>query len=404
MRMLKRVSRFLVNTVMLKRLPGPYSHAEGHCWRADLPRLAHLADGMVALCRSPLVVYEDGVPLPTAHARHEEIRTQGGGLFSHWDDQVLFSTTDNSDPNTNGRSYTYSTSPWLFRRRTPGGADTPASGETPVNFRQRDCSPEQMRADVEYALSNGLNHWRRLQKAFGRVEGLRVLEVGPGINFGPMLILGAFGMKPIVADRFLAPWQDGYHDVFYAALADALKKAEPGADVSLLRSLAKSGGYDRNVIGQVEAAMEELPLPASSVDAIFSNAVLEHLYDLDRSFRQLSRITRPGGFGHHQVDFRDHRHFDRPLEFLLLEENEFQRLYADTHGECGNRFRPHETQRFLCGAGFEVLDFNANMLCPPDYLAGFLPRLRAATRSRYQDLDLDLLEPISGCFRVRKPG
>jgi hypothetical protein len=54
---------------------------------------------------SRLSVLEDGTPLPHAHAVHLEIRERGAGRYSHWGSGVLFSTTDNSDPKTNGRRY-----------------------------------------------------------------------------------------------------------------------------------------------------------------------------------------------------------------------------------------------------------------------------------------------------------
>ena len=53
------------------------------------------------------MVFEDGLMLGLAHASHDHIRRFGRGRFSHWGNQVIFSTSDNSDPNTNGRSYTF---------------------------------------------------------------------------------------------------------------------------------------------------------------------------------------------------------------------------------------------------------------------------------------------------------
>lgn len=51
------------------------------------------------------VLLEDDVPLGPAHARHSEVETQGGGRYSHWTDSVIFSSSDGSDPRTNGRRY-----------------------------------------------------------------------------------------------------------------------------------------------------------------------------------------------------------------------------------------------------------------------------------------------------------
>lgn len=55
---------------------------------------------------SRLVVLEDGRPLGPAHAPHDEVRQLGGGRFSHWAGYLLFSTSDGSDPRSNGRTYT----------------------------------------------------------------------------------------------------------------------------------------------------------------------------------------------------------------------------------------------------------------------------------------------------------
>src|SRR5262249_27582484 len=159
--------------------------------------------------------------------------------------------------------------------------------------------------------------------------GASVLEVGPGPHDGAVLVLVAYGMRPIVIDRFLSPWQREHHGPLYAALADELERSDPEADVSPLRALVAAGGYDGAVLARLGATLEALPLPTDSVDVVVSNAAVEHLSDLDAAFAQLYRVTRPGGLGIHQVDFRDHRDFGRPLEYLLLGEPEFQALFEE---------------------------------------------------------------------------
>ena len=62
---------------------------------------------------SLLRLIEDGVELGPAHSLHDDVRTSGHGRFSHWsgvggaNEAVRFSASDNSDPRTNGRTYTY---------------------------------------------------------------------------------------------------------------------------------------------------------------------------------------------------------------------------------------------------------------------------------------------------------
>ncbi|MCK5534380.1 transglutaminase domain-containing protein [bacterium] len=55
---------------------------------------------------SNLVLYENGVKLGPAHSTHSQIRKKGKGRFSHWKSDLLyFSSSDNSDPRSNGRKY-----------------------------------------------------------------------------------------------------------------------------------------------------------------------------------------------------------------------------------------------------------------------------------------------------------
>lgn len=62
--------------------------------------------------RSTLQLYENGVLL-SAHTFHTDIRTTGKGRFSHWSlpngsgEALRFTATDNSNPKTNGRQYTW---------------------------------------------------------------------------------------------------------------------------------------------------------------------------------------------------------------------------------------------------------------------------------------------------------
>lgn len=57
--------------------------------------------------RSSLVMCEDQKKLGPSHSPHEDIRSRGGGRYSHWGSDVVFSASDNSDPNTNRRQYSY---------------------------------------------------------------------------------------------------------------------------------------------------------------------------------------------------------------------------------------------------------------------------------------------------------
>jgi hypothetical protein len=93
----------------LEVLNPPFLHRSGYSWVADLP--PHWTDGDDTRNpqRSRLMLFEDRVPVGFAHQTHADIAGHGKGRYSHWKDLLIFSATDNSDPNTNGRRYSIGT-------------------------------------------------------------------------------------------------------------------------------------------------------------------------------------------------------------------------------------------------------------------------------------------------------
>ncbi len=87
-------------------LRAPYSHDAGHCWIATLPDAAPAPPASLAAEGPRSMLYEDSIPLGFSRAEPAAIRTYGNGRFLHSpDDTLYFSTSDNSDPNTNARRY-----------------------------------------------------------------------------------------------------------------------------------------------------------------------------------------------------------------------------------------------------------------------------------------------------------
>lgn len=54
---------------------------------------------------TPYLLCEDTRPLGPSQSIHDDIRREGNGRWSHWGEWVYFSTSDNTLPATNGRSY-----------------------------------------------------------------------------------------------------------------------------------------------------------------------------------------------------------------------------------------------------------------------------------------------------------
>ncbi len=83
-----------------------FKHDSGHGWIAELSADIPDGDGPDNNFVSLLRLFEDGSEIGPGHALHADIRTHGGGLFSHWNSNLYFSTSDNSSPLDNQRQYT----------------------------------------------------------------------------------------------------------------------------------------------------------------------------------------------------------------------------------------------------------------------------------------------------------
>ncbi|QPF81994.1 hypothetical protein IC762_19565 [Bradyrhizobium genosp. L] len=93
----------------------PFAVSTRDKWFADVADVAGQFDSS-----SPIMIYEDGKPLGPAHSTpHDTIATLGHGRFSHWMGNYpvfVFSSSDNTDPETNGRDY------WVVRPPPPKGS------------------------------------------------------------------------------------------------------------------------------------------------------------------------------------------------------------------------------------------------------------------------------------------
>jgi len=82
-------------------VPTGFNKDDRLCYAFDVPQ-AWASDTEAV---SSVRLLEGDRYLGPAAANHEDIRDLGAGSFSHWGSTVFFSTSDNSDPNTNGRVY-----------------------------------------------------------------------------------------------------------------------------------------------------------------------------------------------------------------------------------------------------------------------------------------------------------
>ncbi|MEW6368713.1 MAG: sulfatase-like hydrolase/transferase [Acidobacteriota bacterium] len=92
------------SSALLHQLVPPFDHSGGHLYVAKMPP-DWPSDSSEERELSAVRLCENGKELGPAHAPHAAIAAKGGGQFSHWNGNLYFSTGDNTDPNSNGRTY-----------------------------------------------------------------------------------------------------------------------------------------------------------------------------------------------------------------------------------------------------------------------------------------------------------
>lgn len=233
------------------------------------------------------------------------------------------------------------------------------------------------------------------------LAGKPILMIGPGHDLYSSMVFAGHGAQVYIAEKYPIVWDEQFHPKFYRRLRRLLRHDFPTANLTSLQTVIASGQHD--TIPKIEmllCGLEEISaLADNSIDISLSNAVFEHLYDAERAIQELFRVTRPGGTGYHQIDFRWHRDFDNPLEYCTLTEEVFLDIAADCNYECGNRLRYPEFQTFFEQAGFVVDNFEGNIFSESGYVEAVRPRLQP----HYRNMPFDALHTLSGLFVVRKP-
>lgn len=112
-----------------EELSAPFRHEGGMAWVADLPAaLWDDTDNNDFPHRSSLRLLENDTELGPGHAVHATIQASGDGRYSFWMNVVYFSSSDGSDPNTNGRTYAVERAPEHLDSKSVLRAIKPADG------------------------------------------------------------------------------------------------------------------------------------------------------------------------------------------------------------------------------------------------------------------------------------
>jgi SAM-dependent methyltransferase len=235
-------------------------------------------------------------------------------------------------------------------------------------------------------------------RAKGSLDGLRILELGPGQTLVAGVLFYVHGAKSYTAvDLYPVPTHD---PAIYARLREhlALRPELRARFDEVVHFESSNVSLEQTRVEHrfpVDAA--RLPFPDASFDVVISLAAFEHFEDPEAAIKECARVTAPGGVGLHQIDMRDHRDFAKPLEFLRHTDEEWRRAAAGKPSFT-NRFRKSDFERAFATAGFELAEVDVNMRTK------LAPELRAALDARFRDRPEEDLEALSALFVAKRAG
>ena len=176
------------------------------------------------------------------------------------------------------------------------------------------------RDDADYAISVFVHHYRQLCAAGFRSTD-KILEVGPGRNLGTALLMWAVNHSREERPVTVFLW-DAFPNMHVTP--DSLRQtAQALLETPALSSLREVGideGMTRSVLGAVACGkiwadvryrvqpVSELLVSAevTGVGLVYSQAAIEHVWDVAKLWRSLIGITRSGGWHSHVIDLADH--------------------------------------------------------------------------------------------------
>jgi SAM-dependent methyltransferase len=197
--------------------------------------------------------------------------------------------------------------------------------------------------DPEYAISVFERHYQPCVEYLP--DKFSVLELGPGDSLATALIAANRGASKIILvdhGKFASLEINDYL-LFYNHLG--LR-----ADKSIEDLLNKT-----NAEYHVEGLESLKNIPTNSVDFIFSQAVLEHIYldEFEGTIRELFRIQKPGGVSSHRIDFKDH--LKNSLNSLRFSRHLWEAEWFANSGFYTNRLRESQVTDQFVNAGYEII-------------------------------------------------
>lgn len=234
-------------------------------------------------------------------------------------------------------------------------------------FPRHALSSQFGRGDADYAIRVFLHHYRQLDAA-GFHAARRILEVGPGRNLGTSLLMWAFNYGRMGQDIQILLW-----DVFpnmnvtAAALQQVAAALLQSGEFSALCQAVNQQGFaavitsisNGGLVPHIRYAVQPLAefsaaIGAARYDLIYSQAAIEHIWDIATFWSTIIELTEIGGWHTHRIDLADHgRRNTNYVEMLEWSPIAYWVMMRYVPGAI-NRWRASMHLNFIQQAGMKI--------------------------------------------------
>ena len=266
-----------------------------------------------------------------------------------------------------------------------------------VLFPSKELAGSFGRGDADYAIRVFLHHYQQLSAVGFRAVD-RVMEVGPGRNVGTSMLMWALNWSRSGTPVTVVLW-----DVFPNMVvdADALKEAaralldspafhnvlavlpDDGIDHTL--GLVARGELLPDIRYRIQPLAELVAAgEANGIALVYSQAAIEHIWDVADFWRAIIQLTKLGGWHSHRIDLADHgRRETNYIEMLEWSPIGYWLTMRFVPGAI-NRWRASTHMVFLVEAGLKMLSASRES-------RETLPIVRSRINSAFRSLaELDL--------------
>ena len=216
---------------------------------------------------------------------------------------------------------------------------------------------------LNYSIGVLKKHFGEFDAKNENIQNKCIVELGPGRSLGVgmlLIILGASKVYELDATKMAFD-----NEIILAQIVDFFLQSSLQHYIIDREQLLKikSTGLDYfqdKLIYHAPYNFDAWPIPSSSVDFVFSHAVLEHVSNLHSTYLEMNRVLKMGGKISHIVDLRDHfrkRFLGNWARFLQYPDGLWN-LMTCYYPARTNRFRCCNHLTMLKDSGFEILSID----------------------------------------------